>query len=192
MQQIETTKDVSTLDTRLAHLWEAYHSLLESWKRGKHNRTLKKRLATLQTQIQLHSEELCRSNCGQVCDSIAGRLSAKRTWHLLRHLIDPSKTKNTTQYHVTRLIHAHIDNADALLDTLRDTYTSPGIPTPLSSYTGQPNPELDTAITEAEVRAALLTLRTKSAPGADQVSNTALRILDDRSIARITEYFNQC
>ncbi|KAH7936695.1 hypothetical protein HPB49_003126 [Dermacentor silvarum] len=28
-QQIETTTDVPTLDSRLAHLWEAYHSLLE-------------------------------------------------------------------------------------------------------------------------------------------------------------------
>ncbi|KAH7945175.1 hypothetical protein HPB49_007382 [Dermacentor silvarum] len=88
-QQIETTTDVPTLDSRLAHLWEAYHSLLERWKRGKHNRTLRKRLATLQSQIQLHSEELCRSNWGQVCDGIAGRLSAKRAWQLLRHLIDP-------------------------------------------------------------------------------------------------------
>ncbi|KAH7973770.1 hypothetical protein HPB49_005039 [Dermacentor silvarum] len=32
-QQIETTTDVPTLDSRLAHLWEAYHSLLERWKR---------------------------------------------------------------------------------------------------------------------------------------------------------------
>lgn len=191
-QLIETTTDTPTLDNRLAHLWDAYHSLLERWKRGKHNRTLKKRLATLQSQIQIHSEELCRSNWGQVCDDIAGRLTTKRAWHLLRHLLDPSHTKTTTQHHVTRLIHAHMDNPNDLLDTLRDTYTSPGIPTSLPSYTGQPNAELDTDITEAEVRAALLTLRTKSAPGADLITNTTLRNLDDKSITRITEYFNQC
>ncbi|KAH7977683.1 hypothetical protein HPB49_003170 [Dermacentor silvarum] len=33
MQQIETTTDVPTLDSRLAHLWKAYHSLLERRKR---------------------------------------------------------------------------------------------------------------------------------------------------------------
>ena len=191
-QQIETTTDTPTLDTRLAHLWAAYHSLLERWKLGKHNRTLKKRLATLQSQIQEHSEELCRSNWGQVCDGIAGKLSTKRAWQLLRHLIDPSQKRATAQHHVTRLIHAHVDNPEALMNTLRDTYTSPGTPTPLPSYTGQPNPELDADITEAEIRAALLTIRSSSAPGADQVTNTTLRNLDDRSINRIAEYFNQC
>nr|XP_050052500.1 uncharacterized protein LOC126548403 [Dermacentor andersoni] len=165
---IETPTETPTLDTRLAHLWEAYHSLLERWKRNKLNRTLKKRLAALQTQIQQHSEELCRSNWGQICDGIAGNLSTKRAWQLLRHLIDPTQTKTATQHHVTRLVHAHMDNPDSLIDTLQKTYTSPGIPTRLPPYTGQPNPTLDTDITETEVRAALLTLRTSSAPGADQ------------------------
>ncbi|KAH7985855.1 hypothetical protein HPB52_025353 [Rhipicephalus sanguineus] len=33
-QLIETTTDTPTVDNRLAHLWDAYHSLLERWKRG--------------------------------------------------------------------------------------------------------------------------------------------------------------
>ncbi|KAH7963162.1 hypothetical protein HPB52_019802 [Rhipicephalus sanguineus] len=33
-QLIETTTDTPTVDDRLAHLWDAYHSLLERWKRG--------------------------------------------------------------------------------------------------------------------------------------------------------------
>ncbi|XP_070380778.1 uncharacterized protein [Dermacentor albipictus] len=165
---IETPTETPTLDTRLAHLWEAYHSLLERWKRNKLNRTLKKRLAALQTEIQQHSEELCRSNWGQICDGIAGNLSTKRAWQLLRHLIDPMQTKTATQHHVTKLVDAHKDNPDRLIDTLQRTYTSPGIPTCLPPYTGQANPTLDTDITETEVRAALLTLRTSSAPGADQ------------------------
>lgn len=72
-----------------------------------------------------------------------------------------------------------MDNLNALLDALRDTYTSHGTPTPLPSYTGQPSLVLDTDITEAEIRAALLTLRSSSAPGADQVTNTTLRNLYD-------------
>ncbi|KAH8025166.1 hypothetical protein HPB51_004148 [Rhipicephalus microplus] len=74
-QKITTPPNTPTLDTRLAHLWEAHHSILERWKRQKHNRTLRRRLATLQTQITAHAEELCRSNWGQVCNSTAGNLS---------------------------------------------------------------------------------------------------------------------
>ncbi|KAH7946204.1 hypothetical protein HPB49_021435 [Dermacentor silvarum] len=99
-----------------------------------------------------------------VCDGIASTLSTNGRGTSADTLSIRRKQKDTTQYYVSRLIHAHVDIPYALLRTLRDTYTSPGIPTTLPSYTGQPNPELDTDKTEAEVRAALLTLRTNSAP----------------------------
>ncbi|XP_065289502.1 uncharacterized protein [Dermacentor albipictus] len=189
---LDTTPDTPTLDTHLAHLWEAHHSILERWKGQKLNRTLKKRLAALQTKITEHSEELCRSNWGQICDSMAGNLSSKRSWQLLRHLIDPTQSKTATQQHVTRLIHKTNLSPDALIDVLRNTHTTPGISNPLPPYAGTPNANLDAEITEAEVRAALLTLRSNSTPGVDRISNSMLRNLDDQSIAQLTEYFNTC
>ncbi|KAG0415561.1 hypothetical protein HPB47_007286 [Ixodes persulcatus] len=56
---------------------------------------------------------------------------------------------------------------------------------------GEDNPDIDHPIDESEVRAAMQNLRPNSAPGADKVSNKALRNLDDESVTAITEYFNE-
>ncbi|KAH7983163.1 hypothetical protein HPB52_009699 [Rhipicephalus sanguineus] len=125
-QHITTPPDAPTLDTRLAHLWEAHRSILERWKPQKHNRTLKRRLATLHTQITARAEELCRSNWGQVCNSIAGNLSTKYAWHLLRHLINPTNSRTTSQHRIARLLHNTTLSPDSLLDQLRTTHTAPG------------------------------------------------------------------
>ncbi|KAH7955855.1 hypothetical protein HPB52_004555 [Rhipicephalus sanguineus] len=105
-QHITTPPDTPTLYIRLAHLWEAHHSILERRKRQKHSRTLKRRLATLQTQITAHAAELCRSNWGQVCNSTAGNLSTKYAWHLLRHLINPTNSRTTSHCTPTSQHHA--------------------------------------------------------------------------------------
>ncbi|KAG0422985.1 hypothetical protein HPB47_001219 [Ixodes persulcatus] len=60
--------------------------------------------------------------------------------------------------------------------------------TPLLEYDGAPNEELDAPITEAEVRAEILGLKTKSAPGPDEITNKILRNLDNDSISALTEY----
>ncbi|KAH7935585.1 hypothetical protein HPB52_009993 [Rhipicephalus sanguineus] len=149
-QHITTRSDTPTLDTCLAHLWEAHHSILERWKRQKHNRTLKRRLATLQTQITAHAEELCRSNWGQVCNSIAGNLSTKYAWHLLRHVIKPTNARTTSQHHIAHLFHNTTLFPDSFLDQLRTAHTAPGTSSPLPPYTGAPNEALDNNISEQE------------------------------------------
>ncbi|KAH6930337.1 hypothetical protein HPB50_012884 [Hyalomma asiaticum] len=58
-QTITTSPNTPTLDTRLAHLWEAFHSIQERWKRQRHNRKLKRRLAAIQGKITAHAEALC-------------------------------------------------------------------------------------------------------------------------------------
>ncbi|KAG0417921.1 hypothetical protein HPB47_005251 [Ixodes persulcatus] len=59
-------------------------------------------------------------------------------------------------------------------------------------YTGQPNPTLDEEFRPFEVMAAIRELKTRTAPGPDEVSNKLLRHLDDREIDRLTSYFNVC
>ncbi|KAH7975971.1 hypothetical protein HPB52_006914 [Rhipicephalus sanguineus] len=83
----------------------------------------------------------------QLATDLFEALRDMKAWHLLRQLLEQSHTKTTTQHHVTRLIHAPIDKSN---DLFRDTYTSPGIQL-LFTHTQEPNPQLDTNITEAEV-----------------------------------------
>lgn len=48
------------------------------------------------------------------------------------------------------------------------------------------------SIIEAEVRAEIARLRTKSAQGPDGINNKMLRNLDDKSIAAPTKYISDC
>ncbi|XP_077560639.1 uncharacterized protein LOC144175440 [Haemaphysalis longicornis] len=65
-------------------------------------------------------------------------------------------------------------------------------PDPLPNYEGAPNDLLDADIEEWEVRAVLQTINCKSAAGPDQVTNKALRNLNDTAIEALTKYFNKC
>ncbi|KAH9371524.1 hypothetical protein HPB48_017176 [Haemaphysalis longicornis] len=78
---------------------------------------------------------------------------------------------------------AGISYVQELLEAVRDIYLPPTPKSQLPPYSGLANLELDRDITEAEVRAALTKLRSNSAPGPDEITNKALRNLDDKSIA---------
>ncbi|XP_070377353.1 uncharacterized protein [Dermacentor albipictus] len=180
-----------TADSRLLHLWEAYHSLHRRWLSQKHNRSLRLRLARLAMDMEEHCSSLTRQQWGQTCERMAGSLGLRDTWALLRVLLDPSHSKATHRRDVTRLLHSSpLSDSDFLL-ALRDRYLCTNPPSSLPSYAGNPNSALDADITLGEVRAALHKLRTTSTPGADQISNKALRNLDTPSLEAITDLFNK-
>ncbi|XP_077541278.1 uncharacterized protein LOC144153521 [Haemaphysalis longicornis] len=58
--EVETDEGTQQVDSRLAHLLEARNSLRARWKRQRHNRRLRKRIALLNIEIEKHSEVLCR------------------------------------------------------------------------------------------------------------------------------------
>lgn len=179
------------VDSRMQHLWEAYCAIEKRWRQHKHNRTLKRKLARLQLDMQQHAKILARANWNQLCDSLNGTLSTKRTWAILRHLLNPENSKHHTNGRVQQLIHSLGQDPDTLLSTLKQLYIPPAPEIPeLPDYTGPPNDELDAPITFEEVKAALLTLRRHTAPGADGVTNTLLRHLDDLTVDHLTTVLN--
>lgn len=80
------------VDARLHHMWEALRSLKLRWHKQQHNRQLKTRIALLIKTIKTHCQTLVQTAWDMVCDSIRNGLSMKRTWALIRHLIDPTSS----------------------------------------------------------------------------------------------------
>lgn len=190
-QTLDTTPDTPVIDSKLAHLLEAQENITRRWRTQKHNRKLKLKLIQLQSQIEHHSATLCKANWAQVCDGLRGNLSTTRAWHLLRHMLDPTQSKTQTRLSIRRLTDNHRQDTDAFLAQVKLTYTTPGPPCKHPEYTGSPQPQLDAPITESEFRAALLKLR-NTTPGEDQITNAAIRNLDDASISHLVTYFNEC
>ncbi|KAH7977840.1 hypothetical protein HPB49_003717 [Dermacentor silvarum] len=122
------------------------------------------------------------SGSRQTCDRMAGNLGLRDTWSLLRVLLDPTHTKASQRKGISHLLHSSPLTDTDFLAALRDRYLCTNPPTTLPAYTGSPNPDLEADISTGEVRAALLTLRTTSAPGADRITNKALRNLDTPSL----------
>lgn len=191
-----TANDSPATDSRLLHMWDAHASLLRRWRRQRHNKKLRRRIEALAREIESHSHALARQQWSQLCDGLNGQMSSKKTWHLLRHLIDPGTSKSSAQKQLQQLVHNYPGTDADLLDELADRYVGlapPNTPPqPLPPYNGDPNPALDADFTEAEMYAALLKLRTTSAPGPDGVTNKALRNLDAKSVAALTQYANEC
>ncbi|XP_049274235.1 uncharacterized protein LOC125759460 [Rhipicephalus sanguineus] len=177
----------SMADSRLLHLWEAYHVVHRRWT---HNRRLRLRLARLASEMEEHCSSLLRQQWGQTCDRMAGNLGLRDTWSLLRVLLDPTHTKASQRKDISHLLHSSPLTDTEFLAALRDRYLCTDPPIPLPAYTGSPNPDLDADISLGEVRAALFTLRTTSAPGADRITNKALRNLDTPSLEALTDLLN--
>lgn len=193
-QEIETDLDSPMVDSRLAHLLEACNALKKRWKQQRHNRKLRKRIAQINREIEKHSAELCRQQWHAVCQEADGQLHKTRTWQLLRHLLNDQTTKGAQHYTLNRTIHKAIRELGE--EEVRKRIDAKYLPkTPkdwLPNYEGEANELLDADIEEWEVRAVLQTINCKSAAGPDQVTNKALRNLNDTSIEALTKYYNKC
>lgn len=180
------------IDAKLLHMWTAKSSLLRRWRGQRYNRKLRRRIAKLDLEIQDYAEQLAQQQWGQKCESLSGRLSNKRTWQLLRHLLDPTESKTVHGHQINKILHERKDDLASFFQELRDKHLPSQTKAPHVNYTGSRNPELDAPITEAEVAHAMANLKTTSASGPDQVSNKMLRNLDRQAVAALTKYFNEC
>ncbi|KAH7972488.1 hypothetical protein HPB52_012589 [Rhipicephalus sanguineus] len=123
-REVETTADLHTTDSRLLHMWDAHAGLLRRWRRQRHNKKLRRRLETLAREIENHSLALAQQQWGQLCDGLNGQMSSKRTWHLLRQLLDPCSSKLSAQKQLQRLLHRYPGTDAELLDELALRYVS--------------------------------------------------------------------
>ncbi|KAH9376211.1 hypothetical protein HPB48_004229 [Haemaphysalis longicornis] len=90
---IQLNTDIPVVDLHLSNLWEARRSLFKRWKRQKHNRKLKLEIAAITKKANQYGALLYRQNWDKACDQLQGNLSTKRTWHILRGLLDKNGQK---------------------------------------------------------------------------------------------------
>lgn len=114
-----------------------------------------------------------------------------KTWTILRHLLNPDGNKLAERHNINRLIQRYQGTEQDFLNEIKKTYISQALPVTHPDYTGLANDDLDNEIGEAEVRAVLQKLNTRSAPGPDGINNKTLRNLDDESITKLTEFINK-
>ncbi|XP_075547872.1 uncharacterized protein LOC142582267 [Dermacentor variabilis] len=158
-REFQTTSDTAAIDNHLAHLWEARRSLSKRWKRQRHNRKLRRRIDQLAVEANTYAQTLNNSNWHSFCDSLRGTLSTKKTWAILRCMLDPTSTCTETSNAMRRLIGEYQGTETELLQQLKTTYTGEA-QTPRTApkeYHGEAYEDLDAPITFAEVYAAAQT-----------------------------------
>lgn len=192
-QEITTTAQTPLVDARLAHMWAARHSLTRRWKRQRHNKKLVKRIAVLNKQITEYAAKLCRETWLSTCDGLQGKLSARKTWCLLRHLIDPLSSKTATNRNLTKVINTYKGDGRRLLEELKTKYlkTERGqFPTP-ERYEGPENEELDRPFTMTELWSAIDESNSKSAPGRDAITYKLLRNMSEAVARGLLGHINE-
>lgn len=193
-QEIETDDSIDQMDSRLAHLLEAKRSIKARWKTQRTNRRLRKKIAILNQQIEAHCKVLCTQQWHEVCSEADGQLHKGRTWGMLRHLLDGTKTKSYHHNTLARTLHRAITElGEREVGKSLDAKYLPVSPTDRHpEYAGTDNDVLDRDIEVWEVRAALQALNCKSAAGPDRVTNKAHKNLNDYAIEALTHYYNKC
>ncbi|KAL1478962.1 hypothetical protein MTO96_015954 [Rhipicephalus appendiculatus] len=192
-QEIATTSQTPYVDARLTNMWAARHSLTRRWKRQRHNRKLAKRIAVLNKQIAEHAAKLCRENWLKTCDGLQGKLSARKTWYLLRHLIDPLSSKTATNRNLTKVLNMYKGDGRRLLEDLKAKYlkTEKGqYPVP-ERYEGPDNEELDRPFTMTELWTAIDESNKRSAPGRDAITYKLLGNMSGAAARGLLEHINE-
>ncbi|KAH7953744.1 hypothetical protein HPB49_011818 [Dermacentor silvarum] len=117
----------------------------------KHNRRLRLRLARLTSDIEEHCSSLLRQQWGQTSDHMTGNLGLHDTWSFLSVLLDPTHTTASQRKDISHLLHSSpLTNTDCQA-ALGNRHLCTDPPTPLPSYTGSPNPDLEADIFLGEV-----------------------------------------
>lgn len=188
---IEDEDAPPALDSKLLNMWSRKSNLEKRLKAQRWNRNIRRELARLNKEIETYAIKLNEQNWHSKCDEMQANMSLSKTWSLLRHLIDPSKSKMQASTNQVKARHGFVGTDDELISELQETYLGKTESEVFKDYEGPPNPDLDAPITSTEVRAEINNLRKRSAPGPDGITNTALRNLDDESIIALTKYMNQ-
>lgn len=137
-----------------------------------------------------YAAHICKENWLTLCDSLQGTLCSRKTWHLLRYLIEPLKNKGETSKSPARTLHLYQGTTDDLIQDLRSKYLHSGKGDPPLPYDGPPYLKLDRDIAIYEVRAAIAASKRSSPPGQDQITNKTLANLNDKALEDLTENFN--
>lgn len=189
---IQLSEATPEVDNHLLRLWEARHSLVRRWRRQKHNRKLKIRIAELTQRTAEYAVQLADSNWVDRCNTAARQMSSRSPWRLFRALIDPTQTRAETQKHLQRAIHSFDGDISKLACTLRDQYlcTQQGPRGPAYSYAGSENAELDQPFQLHDLKAALAKMKRGTAPGRDMITVKLLANLPDPAYATLLAFIN--
>lgn len=181
-QKISTTHQTPCVDARLAHLWEARRSLTKRWKRQRHNRKLRKKINEISRKAAEYAAELCKESWLSLCDDLRGTLSTRKTWQLLRHLIDPLASKSATNRSLARTLSNYAGGAKKLMEDLKDRYlnTEKSVEQP-GLYRGTSNEVLDRPFIDSEIRTAISERDKRSSPGPDNITYRIFNNLSDKS-----------
>ncbi|KAL3234088.1 hypothetical protein MRX96_022834 [Rhipicephalus microplus] len=104
-EEIDAPEEIETMDPRLAHLLEARRSLQKRWRRQRHNRKLRKKIAELGREIERHSRQLCSQQWFALCSQADGQLHRGGTWKLLRQLMDETKSCEYQHTRMAQILH---------------------------------------------------------------------------------------
>ncbi|XP_077534660.1 uncharacterized protein LOC144146594 [Haemaphysalis longicornis] len=193
-KEVEATGDIETMDSRLAHLLDARRSLQRRWRRQRHNRKLRKKIAELGREIERYSKQLCAQQWFALCNQVDGQLHRSGPWKILRQLMDETKSHEFQHTRMAQILHttARQMGEEEMHKRLNDRYLPETSREDHRDYEGRPNSHLDRDIEEWEVRLATQNLNCRSAAGPDKISNKTLRNLNDSAIAALTKYYNEC
>ncbi|XP_077538316.1 uncharacterized protein LOC144150831 [Haemaphysalis longicornis] len=164
-KEIETESEIEAIDSRLAHMLEAKRSIHKKWKRS--------------------------DTTGSYGRSVAdGQLHVGRTWSLLRHLLDETKTKSHQRDNLSKILNKSIRERgqEETFERIGDKYLPDILEESHPDYGVPANEELERTLGSSR---RWEELNCRSAAGPDRVTNKVLKHLNEPSLASLTALFNR-
>lgn len=179
------------VDSYLISLWDKKQKLFKRWKKKRHNKKLKLRIRNLEKRTREYASKLANQNWNDFCESLKGTLNSSKTWAIIKGMLNPETTRRETSHQLNKVAHNFKGTDDDLILALKERFElDRNIPPVRRNYQGSPNDFLDREISKEELQQAILTSNKKSAAGADEITNSMLRNLNDAQMEALAKYIN--
>ncbi|KAH7971817.1 hypothetical protein HPB52_002977 [Rhipicephalus sanguineus] len=127
--------------------------LVNVYSNASHGQQKFKALLHKASRIEAHCKVLCTQQWNEVCNEADGQMHKGKTWNMLRHLLDETKTKGHQHNNLARILHRAIcENGE---DEVKQRLDAKYLPTTSTErhpdYQGNENETLDRDIETREL-----------------------------------------
>ncbi|KAH7974028.1 hypothetical protein HPB49_008575 [Dermacentor silvarum] len=114
-EEIEVDENQERVDRHMINLWRKKHELNLRLEQKRGDRNLRRQLAALNKEIEEYALTLTKQNWSSICEQMDHKIGSARTWHLLRHLLDPDKSKLEARQQLQKLVYKYEGTTDELI-----------------------------------------------------------------------------
>lgn len=189
-EQVTCYEDTPAIDGHLSNLWKRVEQLTHRYRYNGHRHRDLMRIRHQYKLINSYQKELMNDHWNDLCSSLSKERGLSKLWRIYRGLAGKSK-KPQPLFSTLALTDDPATVEHQLITTFFPTASLTQPPSLPVIQVPHSREDLDSPFTLAELRAAIMQGKLRSAPGHDGITWQQIRNMDDFTLTRLLAHVNK-